>query len=125
MRRIIVLAALLLALAISLPVSGQASRPTGRVAGPNRIVTAVAISQYRWSPGAAHTVYIANVNGIDALAAGASVYDGPVLLTETCTVSTNTQNEIARLNPQQVIALGGQAVVCDAVLGAYASVNPR
>lgn len=94
----------------------HATRGVGRLAGPSRIATAAAISQ-RQFPSSAASVYLARADGIaDAVAAGA-LTDGPILLVPQCgPVPAVVRDEINRLSPQRVVALGGQSAVCDATL---------
>jgi hypothetical protein len=91
-------------------------RTAGRLSGPGRIETAVAISQRAFPDGSA-AVYLARADIFpDALAAG-SLTDGPILLVNTCDpVPAVVKAEIARLNPAEVIALGGTAAICEATL---------
>lgn len=100
-------------------------RTADRLAGESRFATAVAISRARFT-GRTPAVYLARADDFaDALAAGAlsaaAATDGPVLLVPTCgTIPGIVLDEIARLDPSEVVALGGQAAVCDGVLAAAA-----
>lgn len=91
-------------------------REEGRVWGADRISTAIAISN-RGFPQGASTAYLADAEGFaDALAAG-SLVDGPVLLVPRCgELPGIVVAEIDRLDPQQVLALGGVAGVSDQIL---------
>jgi hypothetical protein len=104
--------------AISDEVLGQAAvgRTAGRVHGPSRFETAVAVSAEVFTNGAP-TVYLARADiAPDAVVAG-SVTDGPILLVESCNgIHPATAAEIRRLRPSRVIALGGVAAICDATL---------
>lgn len=90
---------------------------TGRVAGADRFGTAVAISQHEFPDGAPR-VYLAR-SGVfaDALAAGA-LTDGPILLVPGgCgPLPPVVLSEVTRLDPAQVVALGGDSAVCEATL---------
>lgn len=92
---------------------------TGRLAGTDRYASAVAISRHRFAdPAQASAVYLARADDFsDALTAG-SLTDGPVLLTRGgCgAVPATTLDEVRRLDPEQVVALGGTEAVCDAAL---------
>ena len=91
------------------------ARSAGRFAGPTRIDTAIAVSQAEFPQGA-EEVYLARQDTFpDALAAG-STTRGPILLVHQCSLPQAVAFEIERLDPQRVIALGGQGAVCDAVL---------
>lgn len=84
----------------------------GRIFGPNRYATAVAVAQ-RGYPEEAPVVYLANGDvPFDALAGGFSVSDGPVLLVPTGdTVPDVVLDELERLQPDSVIAIGGEVSV--------------
>jgi hypothetical protein len=98
-----------------------AARTAGRVAGDHRFTTAVEISK-RAFPQGADTVYLARADiGVDALAGGA-LTDGPILLVPSCgDVPAAVKAEIDRLDPDEVLALGGPAAICDATLADAAS----
>jgi zinc D-Ala-D-Ala carboxypeptidase len=98
------------------PSAGAAERSTGRVAGADRIETAVRISQ-RAFPSGAEVAYLARSDVFaDALAAG-TLSDGPVLLVPRCgAVPDAVGTELARLSPAAVLALGGPSAVCDELL---------
>lgn len=91
-------------------------RSVGRLAGPDRITTAVAISQ-RAFPEGASVVYLARQDlNPDALVAGA-LTDGPVLLVPACgALPPAVADEIRRLGAHQVFALGGAGSVCQEIL---------
>jgi hypothetical protein len=91
-----------------------------RLGGAGRIDTAVAVSRAAY-PGAASTVYLAHAGGFpDALAAGA-LTDGPVLLVpDRLPVPDVVLEEIRRLTPSSVVALGGQGAIPGSVLAAAA-----
>lgn len=94
-----------------------ASATPSRLAGANRFTTAVAISNAQF-PMSATTVYLARATPplVDALAGG-SLVDGPILLVPSCgVVPTEVTNEISRLAPNRVVALGGETAVCSQVL---------
>ncbi len=88
-----------------------------RVWGDDRYETAVAISQV-WSPEDAAVVFLANGGNFpDALAGAAStLVSGPILLTFRDSLPQVTADEIARLQPCFIIALGGPAAISDAVI---------
>ncbi len=91
-------------------------RAIARLQGPGRVETAVAIAQEAF-PAQAGTVYLARADVLaDAVAAG-SLTGGPVLLVPSCgDVPAVVAAEIARLDPDEVVALGGTSAVCDALL---------
>lgn len=87
-----------------------------RVAGPTRVETAVAVSQRRF-PGGADVVYLVNGDApADALAVGGWSADGPILFATRDTLPAATAAEIRRLAPQEIIAVGGTAVLSAPVL---------
>ena len=99
---------------------GESDRPVrgARVFGADRISTAVAISQYEFRGGASE-VYLARAdNFADAVAAGA-LQHGPVLLVPSCgDLPPIVAEEVARLHPRKVVALGGPDAICDDILDA-------
>lgn len=101
-----------------------AGRETERVAGASRIATAVEISG-RAFPAGADAVYLARADVLaDAVASG-SLRDGPVLLVpSTGAVPPDVAAEVARLRPNEVVALGSPDVVADEILLAAAAGVP-
>ncbi len=89
-----------------------------RVWGEDRYETAVAISQAVWNTEDAAAVFLATGSNFpDALAGAAStLVAGPILLTLRDSLPQVTANEIARLQPCFIIALGGSAAISDAVI---------
>jgi putative cell wall-binding protein len=64
-------------------------------------------------------VYVAyGLNFPDALgaAAAAAVAGGPVLLVQSDSVPSATVNELRRLDPSQIVVVGGPAVIENAAL---------
>ena len=109
-------------------------RPTGRLSGPDRFATAAAVSRYLFGPlpPGAHTpnprpaerVYLARSDRFPDALAGGVLVDGPILLVPPCSgVPQAVRDEIARLVPSEVVALGGQAAVCETTLRDAASTN--
>ena len=92
--------------------------PTGyrRFAGPDRIATALAISEATFAPGVARTYLATAGNFPDALAAGppAAMANSPVLLVGEA-LSPLTQEELLRLDPCEVVILGSDAAVPEGV----------
>ncbi|MGR2752259.1 cell wall-binding repeat-containing protein [Agromyces arachidis] len=85
-----------------------------RLAGPDRYSTAVAISKATFAPGVC-TVYIASgANFPDALsgAARAAAYTAaPVLLVQPTGIPTMVAEELRRLDPYDIVVLGGPSAV--------------
>ncbi|MGD8201693.1 cell wall-binding repeat-containing protein [Ornithinimicrobium sp. W1679] len=98
-----------------------------RIGGANRYAVAVNISRYRFAdPSSVRSVYLARGDVFaDALTAG-SLGDGPVLLiTNACrSVPAVVLDEIARLDPDRVVALGGEVSVCEEQLAQAAAGRP-
>lgn len=109
-----------------LPGTGDVT--TARLSGPDRFGTSVEISQFQF-PDGADTVFLARADEFaDALSAG-SLTGGPILLVPSCgTLPQVIEDEITRLQPTDVIALGGEAAVCEDILqqaGAAAAEEPE
>lgn len=98
------------------PPSVETRREMDRYAGASRYETAVEISRHSFPDGAG-VVYLARGDeAADALASG-SLSDGPVLLVPSCDALPQVViDELDRLDPARVVALGGPSAVCDAVL---------
>ncbi|HET7389084.1 MAG TPA: cell wall-binding repeat-containing protein, partial [Nocardioidaceae bacterium] len=95
--------------------------PVNRLAGPNRIETAVAVSQHRYpADDSAGAVVLARSDEFtDALAGAplADAHDAPVLLTHSDSLSGATLSEIERVLPDggTVYLLGGPAALSTSV----------
>ncbi|GAA3874408.1 hypothetical protein GCM10022381_16500 [Leifsonia kafniensis] len=85
---------------------------TDRIAGDNRYDTAVKISQ-SFAPGASRLYVTSGQDFPDALSAGpaAAHFESPLLLTTQDTVPANVAAEIKRLNPDEVVVVGGTTAV--------------
>jgi hypothetical protein len=95
-------------------------RPTDRIAGSDRFSTAAAISKRAFPKGESH-VYIARGDVVADAIAGGVLTDGPILLVPSTGVLPDAvATELARVNPQLVVALGGTGAVSDGVLHAAA-----
>lgn len=98
-----------------------AVRETARLAGADRFATSVAIARAAF-PDGAPVVYLARADDFADALAGGSLRDGPLLLVPGCgDVPPTVLEEVRRLDPQRIVALGGPAAVCDAVLDATAA----
>lgn len=105
-------------------VAGKAT--VTRLAGPDRFGTAAEISKNLFPEGKTSSkVYLANGNTlVDALVGGTMTDGAPILLTNgSGTLPAATLNEIKRLKPSEVVALGGESAVLPAELSAAASAN--
>jgi putative cell wall-binding protein len=93
--------------------------PVNRLAGPDRVGTAVAVSRAAFP--AAGTALLARADDFaDALVAAplAAAVEGPILLTATDRLPPATAEELDRLGVAEVLILGGEAAVGSAVVRA-------
>src|SRR5687768_12490270 len=106
-----------------------AAATTSRIAGTDRYATAAAASASQFGSGVP-VAYVATGKGYaDALAAGpaAAHRGGPVLLVGD-TIPQATATELTRLEPGEIVVVGGSSSVSDAVLrdlGRYATNGAR
>lgn len=108
------------------PVRGGEERPADRLGGEDRIGTAVFISQFQFPEGPVEVLYLARSDVfIDAITGGI-LEGGPILLVPPCgtPVPQIVKDEIARLQPKKIIALGGDQAICDATLDEAADGRP-
>lgn len=101
-------------------------QPTRRVAGTNRYGTAVAISKEAFPfDDPVEELYLAAAADSPDAVAGGVLTRGPVLLVpSTGTVPSAVLEEVARLQPKRVLALGGSTAVSDSVLAQAAQGRP-
>lgn len=87
-----------------------------RIAGTGRMETAARLSAYAFEPGVDRVYLATGTTFPDALAAGATagVDRGPVLLAARNGVPEATRHELARLDPEQIIVVGGRAALSSA-----------
>lgn len=97
-------------------------RQTSRVFGPDRYSTAIAIANVSF-PNGARRVYIADGVGADRSGSpdavvGGILTDGPVLLIDPNNPASwdLVASAVEKLDPRQVVALGGSSVVPDQAL---------
>lgn len=84
-----------------------------RIAGEDRIQTAIKISQANFLTGA-DTVLLARSDDFPDALAGAPLaykYHAPILLTEVTSLPDSILQELKRLNPRKIILLGGTAAI--------------
>jgi len=88
-----------------------------RLAGSSRTLTAVEVSQEGWPDGSSAVVLTRGDDFPDALAGStlAAAYNSPILLTDSKTLSPETDSEITRLHPSTVYILGGTGAVSASV----------
>lgn len=102
---------------VSLLVEGQlaayTSGPVTRLAGADRYETAAVIAASQFAPGVPVAYIATGLDFPDAVAAGpvATRRGGPILLVRTDEIPASTAVELERLQPQQIVILGGPAVV--------------
>ncbi|MEO8468590.1 MAG: cell wall-binding repeat-containing protein [Chloroflexota bacterium] len=105
-----------------------ASAPDGvqRIAGPDRFLTAAALSAATYPDGAPVAYVVPGFGFADAVsAAPAAARDGgPVLLTRAEALPDATAQELVRLAPSRVVIVGGTAVVGDSVLASISALLP-
>lgn len=96
------------------------------LSGENRFETASKISKEGWKSGA-NTVILSNgysvVDGVTATPL-ASVNDAPILLVEKDNIPEPTKDELKRLNPKNIIIIGGEGVVSQNVYNDLKSILP-
>ncbi|MBN9140090.1 MAG: cell wall-binding repeat-containing protein [Micrococcales bacterium] len=102
-------------------------RQVDRVSGADRYAAAVGVSRAA-NPGAASAVYVASGEKFpDALSAApvAARDHSPLLLTAGGFLPAVVRAEIARLEPDRIVVVGGPASVSDTVLAQLAAIQPR
>jgi putative cell wall-binding protein len=98
------------------PLIQQPTRGRERLRGSGRIGTSIAISQAQFTDGAP-SVYLARADLFADAVAGGTLTDGPILLVPNCgALPGEVRAEIDRVNPGRVVALGGEAAICEEVL---------
>ena len=97
---------------------------TRRISGPSRYETAVAVTQDRFPNGNDRLLLVNANTQVDALPAATGFSGVPLLyVPATGDIPTAVLDEIARLNPREIIALGGTAAVGDDILARAQSVT--
>lgn len=83
-----------------------------RIAGPNRYITAVKVSQAGWT-SSEYVILASGQDYADALCSGslASKYSAPILLTEPQEVPPEVLAEVERLKAKQVFLIGGPQAI--------------
>ncbi len=103
-------------LAVLLIADAARDRPPDRLAGDDRVTTATAIARHAF-PDGADVVYLARQDTVSDALAAAALQDGPVALVPRCSaVDDSVEDLIADLDPTTIIALGGDAAICEALL---------
>ena len=97
-------------------VVNQSDRGTARLEGRDRMVTSTRISQERF-PDGADVLYLARQDLFADAVAGGVLTDGPILLVPSCgTPPQEVLDEVERVDPDTVFALGGEVAICDDTL---------
>jgi len=88
-----------------------------RLAGASRTLTAIEVSKEGWPEGSSAVVLTRGDDFPDALAGStlAAAYSSPILLTDSKTLSPETDSEITRLHPTTIYILGGTGAVSASV----------
>src|SRR5680860_427539 len=118
---------LLLPVVFAQPASAQTPPFVGRIAGADRVGTAIALSQSAWPSPPVNAVLVARADAFpDALAAGplARQLNAPILLTNSTELLPVVANEIRRLSPERIYLLGGQAALSRGVADALNALAP-
>lgn len=89
-----------------------------RLAGADRYATAAAVSRASYAPGVPVAYVATGANFPDALAAGAAAArrGGPVLLVTGSSIPGSTATELARLDPAEIVVVGGEATVSSGLI---------
>ncbi|MFD3155936.1 cell wall-binding repeat-containing protein [Haloimpatiens sp. FM7330] len=97
--------------------SSNTIEPVKRLSGSNRYATSVEISKDGWKDGAEYIVIASGQDFPDALCASplAKKYNAPILLTKKDSLSSETKEEIKRLNAKHVFIVGGKGAVSQTV----------
>ncbi|MCS5735037.1 cell wall-binding repeat-containing protein [Herbiconiux daphne] len=101
-------------------------RIVDRVSGADRFEVAVNISKLAY-PQTADVVFVATgANYPDALSAGpaAAKLGGPLLLTTTDSLLPQVEDEIERLDPDQIVVVGGVNSIAPAVFDKLKAIQP-
>ncbi|WP_421381543.1 cell wall-binding repeat-containing protein [Bacillus salacetis] len=122
-RKELLLATIFTAILMIFSYSNQADAFTiDRIAGEDRYETAVEISKQGWPDGATAVLIARGKDFPDALAGAPLAYQkgGPILLTKSGEIPRATLEEIDRLNPSEIVILGGPNAVSRQVEGELA-----
>ena len=103
-----------------------ASFATVRIAGADRYATAAAIANNAFEPGIDVAYVATGTDFADALAgaAVAGAKHAPVLLVTSTAIPASTSTAIARLQPNRIVVVGGQAAVSDSVVNSLIALAP-
>lgn len=97
--------------------SALAATASERIAGASDLETSVALSQ-RAFPGGADLVFLASPESLAVVRTASGLRGGPILIVPACGDAPGlVSDEVARLDPDRVIALGDEREVCSALAG--------
>lgn len=107
-------------------VSRDIQPESARLAGPDRVQTAVEISRTSFPEGSETVVLATAADFPDALAGVplAHALNGPILLTQAGSLPESVRAEITRLAPRRIVVLGGPSVVSENVQYQAATLRP-
>ena len=107
-------------------VSRDIAPTSARLAGPDRVETAVQVSRASFPEGADTVVLATAADFPDALSGVplAHALNGPILLTPAASLPQSVRAEITRLAPRRVVLLGGASVVSEEVRRQAAALRP-
>ena len=96
----------------------KSSIPVKKMMGAEREDTAVEISKEGWKNGSKKVIIVSGYVMADGLTATplATTYDSPILLCKTDYLPQATIDEINRLNPEEIIVVGGDRTVSNKVI---------
>lgn len=91
--------------------------PVERLAGADRYRTAVEVSEATFPSGAEKVFIATGENYPDSLAGvpAAAHLNAPILLSNTSLLNTYTKSELTRLDPDEIVILGGTAAISSSV----------
>ena len=96
----------------------KTAAPITKLIGDDRAQTSVKISQEGWKDKAKKVILVSGDSISDGVTATplATTYDAPILLVSKNSISKSVQDELVRLNPEEVIVIGGTSVVSDNII---------
>jgi len=101
---------------------GTAQRDVRRISGVSRYDTAVALSQVAFPDGALRVYLVRADQAADMAGAAGLAMEGPLLPVPPCgDVPQVILDEIRRLAPMEIVAVGGPEAVCEAVVAQAAA----
>lgn len=95
--------------------------------GANRYDTAAKISKAGWSSGSSKVIIANGLNEMEGIISTplAASYNAPILLVSDNAVRSETETELKRLNPSEVIIVGGTSSVKSSIESKVKSIVPK